>query len=331
VRDDAPLAPGTVFGERYEIARLIGAGTMGSVYEATTSRGDHVALKALATDDVKSDAAERRARFEREAAVSATLAHPNIVPVLDHGVDTATDTPFLIMPLLRGEDLGRALERTGALEPGLCVGLFVQACAGLEAAHRAGVVHRDVKPANLFLEEDTTGAIVVKIADFGLAKVFDDASPSLTASRRFMGTPHYVSPEQATNAKRVDARSDVWSLAMSLYHALAGAPAFARVRSFMQLVLELTGPNGVRPLQDAAPWIDGRLARVVHGALISDLALRCPTAADLGVALEMAAGFDAAHARAARADIRAASKARRAEHAEGADMPTSWDELLRFG
>jgi serine/threonine-protein kinase len=304
---------------------------MGSVYEAVSSRGDRVALKALATDDVKSDAAERRARFEREASVSATLTHPNIVPVLDHGVDTATDTPFLVMPLLRGEDLGRALDRTNALEPGLCVSLFVQACAGLEAAHRAGVVHRDVKPANLFLEEDAAGAIVVKIADFGLAKVFDDATPSLTASRRFMGTPHYVSPEQATNAKRVDARSDVWSLAMSLYHALAGAPAFARVRSFMQLVLELTGPNGVRPLQDAAPWVDGRIARVVHGALISEIALRCPTAADLGVALEIAAGFDVAHARVARSDVRSASEARRGAHAEHADLPTSWDELLRFG
>jgi serine/threonine-protein kinase len=331
VRDDAPLPAGTVLSGRYEIARLIGAGTMGSVYEAVGSQGDRVALKALASDPVKTDATERRARFAREAALSATLTHPNIVPVLDHGVDEATDTPFLIMPLLRGEDLGRALERTGALDPDVCVALFVQACAGLEAAHRAGVVHRDVKPANLFLEEDADGAIVVKIADFGLAKVFDDSAPSLTASRRFMGTPHYVSPEQATNAKRVDARSDVWSLAMSLYHALAGAPAFARVRSFMQLVLELTGPNGVRPLQDAAPWVDGRLARVVHGALLADLALRCPGAGDFAVALEMAAGFDAAHARTKRADVRPASEARRAVRADGADMPTSWDELLRVG
>jgi serine/threonine-protein kinase len=331
VRDDAPLPPGTVLGDRYEIARLIGAGTMGAVYEAVGGEGEPVALKALATADSKGDAAERRARFEREASVSATLRHPNIVPVLDHGVDGATDTPFLIMPLLRGEDLGRTLERTSLLPPAICVALFVQACAGLEAAHRAGVVHRDVKPANLFLEEDATGAVVVKIADFGLAKVFDDTSPSLTASRRFMGTPHYVSPEQATNAKRVDARSDVWSLAMSLYHALSGAPAFARVRSFMQLVLELTGPNGVRPLQDAAPWVDGRIARVVHGALIADIALRCPTAADFGVALEMAAGFDVAHARLARADIAAASEAHRGARAEHADLPTSWDELLRFG
>jgi serine/threonine protein kinase len=331
VRDDAPFATGTVLGGRYEVARLIGAGTMGAVYEAVGAKGERVALKALATAGSKSDAAERRARFEREASVSATLTHPNIVPVLDHGVDAKTDTPFLVMPLLRGEDLGRTLERTNALDPNVCVPLFVQACAGLEAAHRAGVVHRDVKPANLFLEEDATGAVVVKIADFGLAKVFDDASPSLTASRRFMGTPHYVSPEQATNAKRVDARSDVWSLAMSLYHALSGSPAFARVRSFMQLVLELTGPNGVRPLQEAAPWVDGRLARVVHGALISDLALRCPTAADLGVALEMAAGFDVAHARLARQDVGAAGEGRRATRAEHADLPTSWDELLRFG
>jgi len=184
-----------------------------------------------------------------------------------------------------------------------------------------------VKPSNLFLE-DEGGRIVVKVADFGLAKVFDDAVQSLTASGRFMGTPHYVSPEQATNAKRVDLRTDVWSLAMSLYHALAGVPAFARVKSFMQLVLDLTGPNGVRPLQDAAPWIDPSLARVVHGALVADPELRCPNMTELALALETAVGIDAARAPFGAADVRGARRDRAAERAE---LPSSWEELLRYG
>jgi serine/threonine-protein kinase len=322
---DAP-APGATIGERYTLARTIATGDMGSVFEAAGPSGA-VAVKTLVSTRGKKDGPERRARFLREAALSASLVHPHIVPVLDHGVDAATDTPFLVMPLLRGEDLAHVIERVGAIDTRIAVAIFVQACRGLETAHRAGVVHRDVKPSNLFLE-DEGGAVVVKVADFGLAKVFDDEVQSLTASGRFMGTPHYVSPEQATNAKRVDARSDVWSLAMSLYHALAGVPAFGKVKSFMQLVLDLTGPAGVPSLQSAAPWVDANVARVVHAALVADPDRRCPSMTELALALEMAVGIDVARTRFVRADVRAANRSVVAERAE---LPSSWDELLRFG
>ncbi len=322
------LCVGATVGDRYRLAREIATGAMGSVFEAEATDGARVAVKTLLSTRGKKDGPERRARFLREAGLSATLVDPHIVAVLDHGVDAATDTPYLVMPLLSGEDLARVIERVGAIDPKVCVAIFVQACKGLTVAHGAGVVHRDVKPSNLFLEADADGSIVVKVADFGLAKVFDDAVQSLTASGRFMGTPHYVSPEQATNAKRVDARSDVWSLAMSLYHALAGVPAFAGVRSFMQLVLELTGPKGVRAIQEAAPWIDPRLARVVHGSLVADPELRCPSMTELALALEMAVGIDVARAKVTASDVRAAS---RAAVAERTDLPASWEELLRFG
>jgi serine/threonine-protein kinase len=321
------LSIGATVGERHRLVREIATGAMGSVFEAESTDGARVAVKTLLSTRGKKDGPERRARFLREAALSATLLDPHIVPVLDHGVDAPTDTPYLVMPLLRGEDLARVIERVGAIDPNTCVAIFVQACRGLEVAHRAGVVHRDVKPSNLFLEADASGSVVVKVADFGLAKVFDDTVQSLTASGRFMGTPHYVSPEQATNAKRVDVRSDVWSLAMSLYHALAGVPPFANVKSFMQLVLELTGPNGVRPLQDVAPWIDPRIARVVHGALVADLDLRCPSIAELGLALEMAVGIDVARAHIAATEVRGVTAPERS----AAELPSSWDELLRFG
>jgi serine/threonine-protein kinase len=322
------LAIGTVVGDRYRVARVVGDGAMGTVYECDDA-GRAVALKTLHDPEGRRDSAERRARFLREAAVCAQIRHPNVVPVLDHGVDAKAGVPYLVMPLLAGEDLARVLEKTGALSPRACARIFVQAARGVGAAHAAGVVHRDVKPSNLFLVDDGAGALTVKVADFGLAKVFDDAIESLTASGRFMGTPHYVSPEQATNAKRVDARTDVWSLAMSLYHALSGSPAFGHTKSFMALVLDLTGPAGVPPLQDRAPWIEPALARVVHGALVQELDARCPSAAELALGIESAVGVDDSRAPLATVDVRAPDSAERARVAPRAELPSSWDELLR--
>ena len=322
---------GRSLGDRYRLVKLLGGGAMGSVFEATADGGhDHFAIKTLTTQTkTPRDAAERRARFVREAAVCATIDHPNVLRVLDHGIDAATDTPFLVMPLLDGEDLSAALARAGPLAPEVAAALFAQACEGLAAAHAAGVIHRDIKPSNLFLQYTGKGPICLKVADFGLAKVDDAVNLGLTTSGAFMGTAQYVSPEQATNAKHVDGRSDVWSLAMTMYHALAGKPAFAQTGSFLALVLELTGASGVRPLQDAAPWIDPRLARVVHGALLRDLALRCPSAVELALALRMAVGADVADARPTAASLTAVSPERRSDHAPRAELPTSWDDLLR--
>jgi serine/threonine-protein kinase len=303
---------------------------MGAVFEAESPRaGERVAVKALFSARADPQhAAERRARFLREAAVCASLRHAHIVPVLDHGIDAATDTPYLVMPLLAGEDLGTVLARTGAMEPRVDVALFVQACDGLAAAHAAGVIHRDVKPSNLFLETGADGAVVVRVADFGLAKVFDTADGALTTSGAFIGTAQYVSPEQATNAKRADERSDVWSLAMALYHALAGRPAFAQTGSFLALVLEITG-TGVRSIQDVAPWVPPRIARALHGALVRDPALRCPSMTELALALTQAAGVNAARGRVARGDLASVSADVRAFQAERAELPSSWEELLR--
>jgi serine/threonine-protein kinase len=317
-------------GGRYTLERVLGSGAMGSVYEARDASGARFAMKLLLAAASKGDAAERRARFEREAAVCATIQHPHVVPVVDHGIDAETDVPFLVMPLLAGEDLAAILDRVGRLEPDVAVALAVQACEGLAAVHARGIVHRDVKPSNLFLES-VGPSVVVKVTDFGLAKVYDSAAErggALTATGRFMGTPQYVSPEQAISAKHVDVRSDVYSLAMSLYHALAGAPAFAYVRSFMGLVLELTSREAPQ-LQEAAPWVPAPIARIVHAALLREPAVRCPSVAELALALDMAVGIDASRRPVARESLRPPSEAIRRTVAARAERASSWDDLLR--
>jgi serine/threonine protein kinase len=337
---DDVLSPGSRIGDRYVVERRLGAGAMGSVYAAREARsgsadGRRFAIKALLSASAKGDAEERRARFLREAAVCASIRHPNVVPVVDHGIDEATGIPYLVMPLLVGEDLASVLDRVGCLEPEVAIALVVQACEGLAAAHAVGVVHRDVKPSNLFLESgegDAGASVVVKVTDFGLAKALDEAPGSpgaLTGTGRFMGTPQYVSPEQAISAKHVDLRTDVYSLAMSLYHALAGRPAFSYVRSFMGLVLELTAREAPR-LQDTAPWVTPQVARIVHAALKREPAARCPSAQELALALDSAIGIDASRRPVTRAALRTVSDATRARLAPAADIPSSWEELLRI-
>ena len=320
---------GSRVGERYTLERVLGSGAMGSVYDAREDTGARFALKTLLVHAAKGDAAERRARFLREAAVCATIHHPNVVPVLDHGIDETTDVPYLVMPLLEGEDLAAILDRVGCLEPAVSIALVVQACAGLAAVHERGIVHRDVKPSNLFLENE--GAhVTVKVTDFGLAKAFDPGGErgALTATGRFMGTPQYVSPEQAISAKHVDVRSDVFSLGMSLYHALSGAPAFAYVRSFMGLVLELTSREAP-PLQDSAPWVSPLVARIVHAALLREPSARCPSVGELALALDMAVGIDASRSPVSRESLCSASQTTKGEVARRAEPVGSWDDLLR--
>jgi len=343
---DEPLAPGTTLGRTasapgYVITRRLGGGAMGSVYEARRGDGATVAVKVLQAPAKKaapaSEADERRARFVREAAVSATIHHPNVVPVLDHGIDATLALPYLVMPLLEGEDLAALLDRVGCLEPEVAIAIVVQACEGLAAAHAKGVVHRDVKPSNLFLERRRDSPfVVVRVTDFGLAKALDESPGSrgaLTATGRFMGTPQYVSPEQAISAKHVDLRTDVYSLAMSLYHALSGRPAFAHVRSFMGLVLELTAREAPH-LQDAAPWVSPAVTRIVHAALLRDPQVRCPSASELALALDMAVGIDTSRRPIAPEALRGGRGGRGEGIARTPSQRTplaaSWEDLLRF-
>lgn len=326
--EPTPLASGTVLAGKYTLGALLGSGGMGAVFEATDPAGRTVAIKTLLVGpDAPAAAAETRARFEREIDATARLVHKNVLSLIEAGVDDATGAPFLVMPRMRGEDLAQLLARHKVLEPSVAVPIVIQACRGVAAGHAASIIHRDIKPSNLFLEEED-GLVAVKVSDFGLAKVQDAGIDSLTSSGALIGTPHYMSPEQAENAKRVDARTDVFSLGMVLYHALTGSPAFARSGSFMAF---LVGQANVPHLQQAAPWVPPPIARAVHAALLRSSDARWPNVAELELGLTMAAGFEIAHAPLYRASLAGVSKATRAEVAPRATLPTHWEELLRGG
>ncbi|MBI4704370.1 MAG: protein kinase [Deltaproteobacteria bacterium] len=316
-----PPPLGTLLDGRYRLDRLIGQGGMGAVYEACTPEGEPVAVKLLLEIPRSKRGTLTISRFLREAKLMADLDSPHIVPALDAGWDDALGLPFLVLPLLRGLDLADLLAKLEVLSPQLAVRIACQACRALVAAHEAGVVHRDIKPENLFLDHDEQGRINVRVLDFGIAKSLAEDG-QLTATGNVMGTPHYMSPEQALSSKHVDGRTDVWSLGATLYRALCGEVPFGLAATPTEVLLALhTRP--VPALQSQAPWIEPELAAVVHGALIRDPAARCPSAAALLAALEPHAGGSTTLCADMLASLPAELRTRQAVLAE---LPDRWPE-----
>ncbi len=278
---------GTLIGAKYRIVRPLAEGGMSVVYEAVHERtGRTVALKVLSPGVFGLRRQDFVARFEREAKASANLETPHVVPVLDAGVSD-DGAPFLVMDLLRGADVQKTVETLGPLQPGIAVRIAMQACTGLAAAHAAGVIHRDVKSANLFLAETHDGRIEVKILDFGIAKLRLDAASEglpLTQTGSVLGSPLYMSPEQALDAKNIDARTDLWSLGVVLYEMLAGATPFADVGSLPRLLLAIT-QQGAPSVRLAAPWVPPALAMLVSRALSIPREARFASAGEMREAL----------------------------------------------
>ena len=220
----APMAPGDrLLGTPFVVVRLIGHGGMGEVYEVEhIELGRRVALKAL--HPRHADRPDLAARLRDEARLSAKLRHPNLVDVFDLGV-TADARPWFAVPLLRGRDLRDELAGRGPLPARLAVGLIAQALDGLAAAHAAGLVHRDVKLENLFLEDDGT----VKVLDFGVAKITRDGALGLTDPGSPPGTPRSMAPEQCAGAE-VDARADLYAAGLALYELVTGRGPFDDLR-----------------------------------------------------------------------------------------------------
>jgi len=318
------LEESSVVNATYTLRSKLGEGGMGIVFVAEAPDGQRVALKAIAHGKAAEEG-ERRARFEREITVCRSLSHENLMPILDHGVDESTGTPYLVMPLLEGEDLEAVLTRVGSLEPGVAVRIALQACRGLQLLHQGGIVHRDVKPSNLFLER-RGGEVVVRVSDFGLAKLGGVAG-TLTASGMAMGSPAYMAPEQSTSAKHADARADVWAIAMVLYHALAGRPAFVRAGSFFHYVVD--SARDVPHIQDHAPWVSGLVARAVHAALLRSPDARWPDIAELELGLAQAVGVDLVESPLRVEELRGVSDATKSRQEPRAALPTTWHELLR--
>ncbi|WP_437914885.1 serine/threonine-protein kinase [Sorangium sp. So ce302] len=217
------LPAGKIIAGRFRIERLIGRGGMGEVYAArNVGTGRDVALKMIRG---VADAAQTR-RFLREAKAATAIQHPNVIEVLD--VFEEDHTPVMVMELLRGEPLSGLRKRRGALQLYEAARLLVPVASALRAAHEKGIVHRDLKPDNIFLSEPQAGGCVPKVLDFGIAKVLDPTSISSetqggnTSTGSILGTPHYMSFEQAMSEKDIDHRADIWAMGVILFEALTG-------------------------------------------------------------------------------------------------------------
>jgi hypothetical protein len=278
--DGAPLQPvpsvPRVVDNKYRIEQLLGRGGMGAVYRARDMRLDRLVALKVVRADLLGDPEARR-RFRREAQIVARLQHPSIVSVFDYGT-FADGGAYLVMELVRGEDLRRVLQREGRLEPLRAIAILSPVCAAIDAAHRDGVLHRDLKPENILLPG---GDMAAKVLDFGVAKVMADraepatgaeAGTMVTAAGILVGTPAYMAPEQF-HGSSPDARTDVFSLGVIAYEMLSGELPFGR-GSLADVVLSQA--RGVRPMPpgNVPPSLD----LAVRSALETDPERRPPTA-----------------------------------------------------
>lgn len=219
---------GEIVAGRYRIDRELGAGAMGVVYAAWHLELDQpVAVKVLASP--VSNLPEATARFRREVRAAAKIRSEHVARVLDVG-SLKSGLPYMVLELLDGNDLDTELQLRGALPIAEAVGYVLQAIEALAEAHAAGIIHRDLKPANLFLAQRADRTRILKVLDFGISKSsLSDSSPdqvSLTTTGMIMGSPLYMSPEQLSSTRSVDARTDIWALGTILYQLLAGTTPF---------------------------------------------------------------------------------------------------------
>jgi serine/threonine-protein kinase len=279
--------PGDVIGGKYRIVRLIGDGGMGTVYEAHHEFLEtSVALKFLHSELAKR--AGLGSRFLQEARVSARIRSPHVTHVTD--VDqTADGSPYLVMELLHGEPLQQAMDRQGKLPPEQAVDFALQILSGLESAHAIGVVHRDLKPDNVFIVP-ASGGPLLKLIDFGIAKLraSTEFQKGLTRAGVIMGTPEYMAPEQLFAAENVDHRADLYSLGVILFEMLAGRrPADG---DDVEAIVAAVVSGNVRHLADLEPALAPGLVAVVERALRPDREARFGSALEMRSALAPFAG-----------------------------------------
>jgi serine/threonine-protein kinase len=286
----------------YRIERLLGRGGMGAVYEArNVSSGERVAIKIIAAEHAGD--ASVVSRFAREAKAASAVESPHIARVLDTG--SHEGLPFLVMELLVGEDLGARLRRTRRLSVDETVHVVSQILEGLVGAHAAGIVHRDLKPDNVLLVERGADRAFVKIVDFGTSKIrphLGKTTPlSITRSGVAMGTPLYMSPEQAAARADVDERSDLYSVGALAFECLTGRPP--HVGESDDDVVAALCTRDAPPVRSSAPETPERLAAVVDKALARDREARFPTARKMLEALAEAARSSSAPPIAAAAPV----------------------------
>jgi serine/threonine-protein kinase len=294
VADRGMPTTGDVIAGKYRIDSLIGEGGMGAVFSAThVHTGRRMAVKWLLPDVAHSDAAIQR--LFREAQATGRIDHPNVVDVYDVGEQNGS--AFLVMELLQGETLTKALER-GALKLPDIIRMVMQAIDGTAAAHHHGVIHRDIKPDNIFLCRDQAGTLLsAKVLDFGISKISSiggQVNPRLTKTGAVMGTPYYMSPEQVRGVSEIDGRVDVYAFGVILYEALTGRVPFDG-KTYSALVLEIATGTPERPSM-VNPTLAGSIERVILKAMARDPNERFATLDALAKALApytTEAGFQA--------------------------------------
>jgi serine/threonine-protein kinase len=258
------LNPGELIQSRYRLVQLLGSGASGSVWQAKNELIDRdVALKVMRPDVAQDMVALQR--FFNEAKASGRVRSPSIVEILDLG-QAEDGSPFLVFELLQGEGLDAWLRREGAIEPETLLELMVGVAKALDLAHTQGIVHRDLKPANVFIHTQGTGERVAKILDFGISKVFDTAHNfTLTRVGTVVGSPAYMSPEQASGNEDLDGRADVWSLGVVMYEALSGTLPHQAPNYNALMVRILT--QDVDPLMTRKTDVPATVCAIVDGCL----------------------------------------------------------------
>jgi len=274
---------GTIVAGKYLLDRVVGQGGMGLVVRATHLQlHQPVAIKFLLPEAARN--AETVKRFRREARAAVRLRSEHVARVIDVGA-LDTGTPYMVLEYLEGTDL-ESFPR-GQLTIGALVDLLLQACEALAEAHALGIVHRDIKPANFFITRDPGGGLFLKLLDFGVSKTAG-ATGKLTGSQVVLGTPAYMSPEQVRASRRVDPRSDIWSLGVVLYELIEGAPPFD-TEAFSAMVLQIVNDPPGKLTARLPAGLDG----VIYRCLEKDPAHRFQSAAELAAALAPYAGSPA--------------------------------------
>jgi serine/threonine-protein kinase len=274
---------------KYEITRFIGRGGMGTVYEGVnTSIGKRVAMKFVDAEMAKNTDAV--ARFQREAQAASAVESAHIVEIFDSGF-TDDGLPYIVMELLRGEDLGHRIKRCGRLEIHEALHVTAQILRGLHRAHEAGIIHRDLKPDNIFLVDRDDDVDFAKVLDFGISKMQRAGEvplKTLTREGTVLGTPFYMAPEQAQALSDIDGRADLWSMGAILYECLSGRPPHSG-STYEQVIINICmkDADDVRVHNPAVPE---PIAKVIAKALSRERVDRFSSARELLEALIASSG-----------------------------------------
>jgi serine/threonine-protein kinase len=282
----SPSLTGVILSRKWRLMGKLGEGGMGEVYAAEpVEGGSRVAVKILRQEFVSEP--QVLARFKEEAQTCLRLIHPNIVRTFEYGAADG-GAPYMVMEMLDGVPLGAYTQNGSRIPIAQAVPILQGILAGLAAAHAGGIVHRDLKPENVFLTRGADGTFVVKVLDFGIAKVMDEAGGmgSRTRSGMLLGTPAYMSPEQVKDARDVDQRADLWSAGVMFYEMLTGRLAFPAPTAYARLAAVVsTEPEPVERIDPALEIMSGFVTR----ALKKDRAERFATALEMARALASAA------------------------------------------